>query len=198
MARNFSKKSTKTIWILCEGETEKRYFQNLKHIERKRNINIRPKVTQNKRADLLLNEAIKLKKSSQHFQKGDIIACLFDRDKNQERELKSAKLNADKNKIKIFFSNPCFEIWLLAHYENCSSCDSKEVHSYLKDRFNINTKKDTSLYELTKDNLQDAIKRCKKMKEDFEIKNTEIVSMHSNPVTQIHELIELIWGIGDG
>ena len=111
------KKQSKTLWILCEGETERRYFQNLRATERKR-IQVKPFVSQNKRADLLVKEAIKFKKL-QDFEEGDIIVCLFDRDNNSDKELKEVRRMKEKEDIKVFFSNPCFEIWILSHFQDC-------------------------------------------------------------------------------
>lgn len=47
--------------------------------------------------------------------------CVFDRDKNTENNLKEALLTAYKNKIRVAVSNPCFEVWILMHYESSSS-----------------------------------------------------------------------------
>ena len=159
MPRSFSNKSTKTLWIFCEGETEKRYFQNFQVIERKRQLRIKPKISEDKRADLLVEEAIsfKLKKD---FEEGDILVCLLDRDFNKKRDLESAKRKAEKENITLFFSNPCFEIWILAHYENCSAFEPKNLYSYMKEKYGLDIKKETSLYRITKDNFEKAVERC--------------------------------------
>jgi hypothetical protein len=191
MARNISNKSTKVMWVFCEGETEQRYFNNLRATERKSKIRIKPLVSQNKRADLIIEELVSWKGKSD-FEEGDLIVCLFDRDSNTEQQLKSAKTKADKNKIQIFFSNPCFEIWILAHYEDCSSCEPKQVYTHLKDRHSIDVKKKKELYEFTKDNLQEAITRCEKLIRNLSSKKINILGIHSNPVTEVHKLIELI------
>jgi hypothetical protein len=184
------KRHSKTIWILCEGETERRYFQNLRAIERKK-YQVRPFVSQNKRADLLVKEAINFK-NSKDFEEEDLIVCLFDRDNNSNKELGAAKIISEKENIQIFFSNPCFEVWILSHFEKCCGFEQKQLHSYLKDKYKLDTKKETELYEITMNKLSSAIERCKEMNKNIISKDIDLLSTHSNPSCQIHELIDLI------
>ncbi|WP_278319566.1 RloB family protein [Clostridium tepidiprofundi] len=57
---------------------------------------------------------------------GDRVWCVFDVDINYNtnraiqskiEEIQKAKKIADKNKIKLGISNPCFELWYLLHFE---------------------------------------------------------------------------------
>lgn len=190
MARFVLKKSSQTLWIVCEGETERRYLQNFRATEQKKCLRIRPNTSQHKRADLLVNEAVQFTNGND-FAEGDLVVCLFDRDNNTNKELEKAKKIADENNIKIYFSNPCFEVWLLSHYEKCSSCDPNQVRSRIK-KYNLNTRGKTDLYEVTKPNLHKAIKRGKLLCQNINSKGIEIFSIHSNPVTEIHKLLEFI------
>jgi hypothetical protein len=46
----------------------------------------------------------------------DSIWCVFDKD-DHEQEVIDAHREAEKHKIKIAFSNPAFEVWLLYHFQ---------------------------------------------------------------------------------
>ncbi len=140
---------------------------------------------------MIIDEAIKFK-NSPNFEKGDIIACLFDRDNNSNEILKSAKIKAEHNDILIYFSNPCFEVWILCHYENCSSFEPKEIYSHLKQRFNLDTKAEKSLYEVTKTKLSSAKARCASLSQNIKSKGIELISINSNPITEIYKLLDLI------
>ena len=72
MGRQIHKKfKTNTLWIFCEGPTEKRYFQNLKAEERLR-LEIRPRVSGNT-AKKIVDEALKIKSDPEFDSGRDII-----------------------------------------------------------------------------------------------------------------------------
>jgi len=43
---------------------------------------------------------------------------VFDRDENTPQEVYAAFRLARQNGIRIAFSHPCFELWLLLHFKN--------------------------------------------------------------------------------
>lgn len=71
-------KKTNTLWIFCEGHTEKRYFENLKASKRVR-LKIKPKVS-GTTAKQIVEEALRFMSFSDFDDKRDLVACFFDKD----------------------------------------------------------------------------------------------------------------------
>lgn len=196
MVRKTGKNPTNTLWIFCEGEkTEFNYFNKLKVAERISRMNIKvnssDKVTD---AIGVVNYAISfLLKNKTDFQKEDLIYCVFDRDSNTEQNLQKAEKIARENGIQITFSNPCFEYWLLCHFEYFqTTCEPNDLNNKLKIKLGDYKKNDSEIYNKTKDNILTAIKNSKKIKEKHLIDQIKIISRKSNPSTQVFEIIEKI------
>lgn len=103
----------KTMLIICEGETEKIYFENLKAVERKAEVNIKPELSGHRTDCLSIVE-----KAIRHRDNFDQVWCVFDLDsalKDKDKYRKAVK-KAGNKKIETVESNPCFEIWFLLHF----------------------------------------------------------------------------------
>ena len=107
---------TQTLWIFCEGEkTEKNYFRKLRIDKRVPRLIIKIISPKNSDALEIIKYAFNYAKSK-GFQKGDTLYCVFDRDDNSDKKLQQAEKFAKIHNIKIIFSNPCFEYWILSHF----------------------------------------------------------------------------------
>jgi hypothetical protein len=117
------RKDAKLIIIISEGEcTEPYYFIKFNGELRYSGVRIKtPKVRQTDPISLVkaaINIINKKRSDCRISQEdGDEIYCVYDVDDNSDEDLNSAKELAEKNGIKIFLSNPCFEIWFLLHFE---------------------------------------------------------------------------------
>jgi len=114
MNRLAKRKPTQILWIICEGETEKYYFQKLKSAERVERINVR--VTTNTSALKIVDYACNFVQRDRDFENGDRVFCVFDRDSNSNEQPQQASQKAKEKGIEIIFSNPSFEFWLLLHF----------------------------------------------------------------------------------
>lgn len=190
-------KKTNKLWIFCEGKTEKDYFLNLRAIERVR-LKIIPKEAGVSRADQILDKAIKfyegkyMLNDDRFDQDRDMIACVFDKDDNNTPEVFETLRNKSGN-IKLIYSNPSFEYWVLCH-ENYhpSSYTQNEVYQLVKSRMRIDTKKEKELYEKTKEKTDDAKRNAKQIQKVHEDNGVELISRDSTPLTLVYQLIELI------
>ena len=185
--------STKTLWIFCEGEkTEKNYFRKLKIDERVPGLII--KIISPKTCDPL--EIIKYAYTyakSKGFQKGDTLYCVFDRDDNSDQKLQQAEKFAKANNLNIIFSNPCFEYWILSHFEYyANSCEYPELKSKIELYIKPYKKNDSEIYNKTKDKLPEAIRNSKKILKKHKENGIPQISRNSNPSTKVFELIEKI------
>lgn len=191
--RKRGNKSTKTLWIFCEGKTEKLYFDKLKFDRRISRLKIKSKESGYKNADGIIKESFDFMKKSRDFQKDDLVVCVFDRDANTNEQLEKAKSLAEKNNILISFSNPCFEYWILCHYNYFSSSEEKDtlvgkLSKLAKDYKNH----DPDLYSKTKDKISIAMSNAKRVREKHVNDNNNLISRQSNPLSLVFELIQII------
>lgn len=108
--------------MVCEGEiTEPCYFKDLRH-EWRSHLNlvalgvgvpltvVKTAIAQRDRA---VKEARRKRDLNLAF---DEVWCVFDQD--EHANVCEAFELAERNDLKVAFSNPCFELWLLLHYQD--------------------------------------------------------------------------------
>ena len=188
------KKKTNTLWLFCEGDTEYKYFENLRITERPR-LRIRPKVS-GTTAKQIVQEAIKFMGSIDYDLGRDMIACFFDKD--DETQNSNAVLTESKrlagDKVDLVYSNPSFEYWILCHdgFYNSVSYDQNQVYELVKSKLGIDTKKETDLYVKTKDKIEVAKKFAKQIEGVHITNGIELISRDSTPLTLVYKLLEVI------
>lgn len=193
MTRIEGKKPTKTLWIFCEGKTEKLYFDKLKFEERISRLKIKALESGHKNADGLVQEALDFMKKGDYID-DDLVACLFDRDENSNVQLNKSKSLAGKN-ILVCYSNPCFEFWILCHHGYYpSSEERKSLVAKLNDVMKGYEKNDSALYSKTKDRIKQAVANAERIKEKHLKNGVELISRESNPLTLVFEVVKLIDG----
>ncbi len=194
MVRQEGSRPTNTIWIFCEGEkTEKNYFRKLKIRRRISRFNVQVIPSENRDAVGIVGYTKKTKeKNPADYKPGDLIYCVFDRDANKNNALEKAKSLAKNKGFQIIFSNPCFEYWILCHYEYYSSrCTSDELTKRIKNKHIKDYRKnDTEIYDKTAERIQTAINNSRKIAEKHSSKRIPLISEESNPSTQVYKLIE--------
>lgn len=184
----------KIIYIGTEGKnkTEVLYFRELEKKQNKYHC-IFAQGNETDPVKIVRNTARKVKEEELSLKKGDLAISVFDLDANRAKylQLMEAKAIAEEKNIQIIVSNPCFEIWYLAHFGfstrpfSSSSTVIKELEKYLpgyqKNRCDIEV-----LYPKTKD----AIKNCERL-EKYHIDNNGNVET-ANPRTDIYRVIKIL------
>lgn len=188
-----------TCLILTEGtETEVNYFEGIRMI-----INQRFRVKEiqtnypmrvqgiGRSTCVLVNEAIK-RQSRENYSE---VWVVFDKDDNSD--FNEAIQLADRNGIKVAWSNESFELWILLHFLDLKAPISREdyikrLNNYFKTN-GINkegyAKNLTNIFELTKENIDVAIVRSEKLREFY--KEQKIyVPEQMNPATTVDMLIK--------
>ena len=197
--RRANRKSHDVVLIVCEGgKTEPRYFTEMRRFLGLSNANI--KICGQECGSSPLNVvdfALKTYREEKEFSY-DRVYCVFDRDKHAQYDealdkIKRARL---KNGGKIFAitSNPCFEYWLLLHYEYTtrffvvtpkkSVCG--QVISALTKHFENYEKGQNNIFVQTHSLVEKAIKNAKQVKQYNQTSGTD------SPATNIHELVEYL------
>lgn len=190
---NYSRKSKRVILVSYEGKnkTEKIYFNNFCNRENDFIIQIVPG---NETDPVNLVKQTIQKKNELGLDLGadDRAFCIFDTDTKmqKEKQIIEAINLASKYNIKIVTSCPCFEVWLLLHYEYTTGyLDNDSVISKLR-KHNDKYEKNYNIYSEIKTYVNTAIENAKKL-EKYQLKNDrEKNSVEANPHTNVYEIIE--------
>lgn len=147
------------LLVVCNGErTEPTYFRGLN--EHLRNPAVRIKVKARVRApeDLVRYARSIAPEGSDEF---DEVWCVVDSD---EYDLAPAAALAAKRKVGLAVSNPCFELWLLLHHQDCAAplCDARAALRQLTRRVPGYQKNDLR-FEDFKSGVMDALQRAERL-----------------------------------
>lgn len=110
--------------VVCEGEkTEPFYFRALIREEALRLVEVViddrsgvPKTLVERSIQLTRDAARDAKREGDDFLRYDDVWCVFDVDSHPN--LPGAKQQARDNGVHLAISNPCFELWLLLHFQD--------------------------------------------------------------------------------
>lgn len=192
MTRKPGNKSVSSLWIFCEGKTEYNYFAQLKAVERIKGLQIRPVISQDKSVIDLVNYSINYLEHNRDFLKGDSVVYVFDRDKNKNEDFNKVKKIVSDPDLQLILSNPCFEFWILSHFElYYERIESKMLKIKLRKYMGSYKKNDRNIYNNTKEKIQNAIEHSKKIHK-IHMNRNGILCEESNPCTMIFRLIEII------
>jgi hypothetical protein len=94
---------------------------------------------------------------------------------------------AAKNKIKVAYSNPCFELWYLLHFEyRNTAIDRDEAFENLEQRIEYAKNK---LPNLSIDQQNTAIRNAQNLIKSCIATNGQVNPETDNPSTTVHELV---------
>ncbi len=198
LGRKAKKKDTKQkIIIVSEGKnTEPEYFKNFQAEYKSTLVELKivgaagdPKRIVEKAIDLKREEARNAKKSRNSFESNFSVWAVFDRD--EHNYVSEAKQQAKDQGIRVIFSNPCFELWPILHYEyHAAPLHRHKMQKKLADLMDgYDPKRSKSLnYQELAGEYEHAKSRAKKL----ETEQTEAGSPDGNPVTNVYDLCDVI------
>lgn len=143
MARPENKrKFIRRIAVVGDGVTEKIYFEQLKELERIKDVVIKPELPSKSSKGGSYKKAINTAKSL--VKEGyNHVYCLIDFDtvlsENKLADFTQELKGINSKEITVYINNPCFETWVLVHYEKTgkafADCDTvgKAITKHLKD-----------------------------------------------------------------
>ena len=126
------KKLKPNVMIFCEGETEEAYLRLIKRKYSAVNIKSKLKVkTCRRQGEALVEYAVSCIRSMGKAERDnyDLFYVMYDKDEQTTESIENAVRCAQRHRpeIKTIFSNECFELWLLLHFD--------EVNLHLKDSY---------------------------------------------------------------
>ena len=176
-------KRRKSFCIFTEGETEKIYFKDFGLAT----IEVRCLDGGDVRH---LAEEAKAYKRQPKYSGYDYYWLVFDKDDNSNDEIQQAISIAEKSQIHWCFSNPCFEIWYLLHFDYFQSQTTSED---LKTRFlpsRIPGYEETmpGIYDILKDRQEIAVANSLKLWPQ-ENRNKDAKQFRVGPATNVDSLV---------
>lgn len=163
LERHIQKRQAPKVYaVVGDGFSEKIYFEKLKAAERLRNITIKPELPN--RSGKGGGFVRVFKKAEELHQQGyDRVYCLIDFDtvlsENKVSSYNLRKTKLEQKGVIVLESNPCFEIWLLLHFQRIGRAftDCNEVGHTIRQNHLLSDYEKSQKYHQRKD-LYSALK----------------------------------------
>lgn len=180
------------VLIVCEGETEEKYFKGVVNAFQLNTANVLiPNNTAGSSPRKVVDFAVSEYNKAKEF---DRIYCVIDKDDHSQYQealdfVRRKKLKKGHT-MHAVPSVPCFEFWILLHYKlttqsfylgQGSAC--KRVYLELKQFIPDYEKASNTLFQITKDRMEKAIINAEKVLKHSTTAGTD------DPSTKIHELV---------
>ncbi len=191
------------VLIVCEGEkTEPNYLIALRDHLKLSQANIKIDPNSKSSPTSVVKYAKKLIKEN-HRDPYDHVYCVIDRDRHADFDTAIAQTNGYRNKntkLHAIVSNPCFEYWILLHFEyttklfgtSCNSPCMDLIKNNLKAFIEDYKKDDKAIMPpIIKSRLEVALANTKKANEAAKRNGT------NNPTTQMDELVDYLKSLKD-
>lgn len=193
MRREVRRKRKPVVLLIAEGKnkTEKLYFWHFNSRESKYTVNV---ISTGETSSQGMLETLKRKCREDDVSARDDIAGIIldlDCDKERAKQLQDLLNHKEYRRFKVFASNPCFEVWFVAHFHELRGTYSGSGQVLEDLKRNIpDYDKGRDCYRKLKDHTQEAIERCKVKKKQY--KDRDWPSVDCNPRTDVAELVEAL------
>lgn len=199
------------VLIVCEGtKTEPNYLNEIKD-ELKlstANISIAPSPGSDPVSVVVHAESlVKQQARQKHIDNYDCVFCVFDKDEHEQHGNRYSNALNKIRQIKIkgvtfaaITSNPCFEVWPVLHYElrtapflpGSERTAAQEVVHHLSQYLPHYKKGRQDLYSQIKSQTKQAITFAKRLEQENQSNGSD------NPATDMHVLVEYLYGLKNG
>ncbi len=173
-----------TFLIVCEGaKTEPAYFKAFRVAATVEEFNV---VGLGDNTLSLVERAVKLKSERDY----DQVWCVFDRDSFPPERFNAALALAEREDMKVAYSNEAFELWYLLHFNYHDTAMSRtQYEDKLSALLGIKYKKNApDMYERLRDRQHAAIKYATKLLATYD----PCRPAQDNPSTTVHKLVEAL------
>jgi hypothetical protein len=185
------------LLVLCEGKiTEPKYLQAFRHEHRSQLVDVEV-VPECGVPKSLVELAVERKKQAEKearrqgdpYLKYDEVWCVFDVDEHPN--LPEALQQANDNGLKLAVSNPCFELWILLHFQDQRAHQERGwIQEKCRDHLPEFIKEVP--YQKVQPNYEQAVARATALF-DWQVQQNRPVGI---PSTAVHNLTERIAELG--
>lgn len=187
------------IVIVCEGKvTEPRYFVEFRRHHGDALVEIEAigpagvPVSVVEKAIVEKGKLDKLaRKSKDSFDQFFEVWAVFDRDEHPKGNVPAAFRVAEESGVKVAYSNPCFEVWALMHFECWSRPGHHhDVQGFLKEKLDGYCHKNNPIMDVSAlaPRYEKAVENAARALEQRELEGTP----NGDPSTTVHLLTERI------
>lgn len=181
------------ILLVCEGTTtEPKYFDEFRREVRTRLVEIIiddeggvPRTLVQRAAARMTAAQLEADRNRDENLKYDEDWCVFDVDDHPG--IADARQQARDNDIQLAISNPCFELWLVLHFQDQTAHIARRALSTLLRKYIPKYKKYAPL-QLIRAGYEDAVRRAMQI----EKRSIEHENEGGNPTTSVYRLTERI------
>lgn len=175
------------VIIVFGGETEAIYFENLEAI--RHDLSIKPGICSND-PERILSEAIRLKEKYRKSTRYNNIETWIVIDKDHF-DIDNVITKALKQKIKVAYSNVCFEVWYALHFQyTTAQNNAKQWERLCKKYLKVPSYSKTKNYnEKLTMYTQTAIANAKRL-ENFH--SAQDLPSKKNPYTSVYKLVDFL------
>lgn len=188
--RSRKKKRYLKVLIVCEGKkTEPNYFRGLKDYLKLSSAKVKIVGAGCKPREIVEQAEHRRKQEQGKGDPFDRVFCVFDKD--EPPNYKKAVDAASEYHLDVIYSVPCFEYWLLLHYERTTKPGvADDVISHLmKHHLRTYDKSDKGIFKHFRGKLEDAKKNAAWALERAESADAD------NPSTKVHILVRYLQNI---
>ncbi len=124
------------IIIAVEGsKTEKHYFESINNVYRNSRfkIHVIPNIEDKSAPEYILNN-LDSYKSKNEIDDSDLLFLVCDKDRWLEKTISMVLTECKQKQYNFIVSNPCFELWLILHFEDLSNLKEEEQEDYLNNK----------------------------------------------------------------
>lgn len=178
------KENPRQIHVYCEGESEKIYLETLRNLVGiKQRLKLVVRSERKQGIDLYNHVRSRYKKHDFKVSPVEII-IIVDKDDTTTEELTKLKNKCLRSGYLLIYSNACFELWLLLHFEKVTFFTTREnLNSSLSSKLGKSYKKtDKRFFEQVVKKYEVALKNSKRMEGG-------IPEFNKNPYTNMKELL---------
>ena len=175
--------------IICEGGSERVYFDVLRNHLRLSNTEVSFPCPRGSAPINVVDCALQKAREPGHY---DHIYCVFDRDDHSTFDNARAKLQQHAKRARLYeaVSIPCFEYWLLLHFAFTNAplpnCDA--VIRRLVQHLPGYTKNDSRHVPPMLERLEQAMQHAQRLE-------SQRATIGDNPYTSVHHLVRHLQGI---
>ncbi|MCX5726978.1 MAG: RloB family protein [Candidatus Saganbacteria bacterium] len=192
--RREAQRSIRKVLIVCEGEKTERYYFEAFQINKEL---IKVEVLgAGMNTDSLVEHAINLKNSANREELYSAVWCVFDRDTypcnpNDKHNFNRAIDIANRNQIRVAYSNDAFEIWYILHFNYHQTAWTRDKYeNKLTELLDVKYEKnDQKMYEKLKDKQGVAIQNAKRLLALYGFSHNP---ESDNPCTTVHRLVAFL------
>ena len=185
------------ILVVCEGKkTEPNYLRSFKHNAQCRLVDVEvigegavPKTVVERAVELKKKAEQEARRSRDAFRKYDEAWCVFDVDAHPN--LNEAKQQAQANGLLLAVSNPCFELWLILHFQDQHG-HIERVHARAECRWHMPGYDKDAPIQILMPRYTEAVQRAN----DLDRWQIDQGRPGANPSTGVHKLTERIKELG--